>query len=86
MPRIDHALNVASEVVLAARHKGRLRNAIAAPIACPVMNYGGALPKCVVFVADNVADGVRYLPAALEDNSGIYGAAAFARARRQAGT
>ncbi|HEV3259275.1 MAG TPA: ROK family protein [Gemmataceae bacterium] len=38
------------------------------------------------YTLPHVADGVRFLPAALEDNSGIYGAAAFARARQRAGT
>jgi glucokinase len=33
------------------------------------------------FVLPNVADGVRCVPAALQDDSGIYGAAAFARAQ-----
>jgi glucokinase len=31
------------------------------------------------FALPHVADGVRFVPAALEDNSGIYGAAAYAR-------
>lgn len=31
------------------------------------------------YALPNVADGVRFVPAALEDDSGIYGAAAFAR-------
>jgi glucokinase len=33
------------------------------------------------YALPNVTDGVRFVPAALEDDSGIYGGAAFARAR-----
>jgi glucokinase len=33
------------------------------------------------FVLPNVADAVRCVPAALQDDSGIYGAAAFAKAQ-----
>ncbi len=33
------------------------------------------------YALPNVTDGVRFVPAALEDDSGIYGAAAFARAQ-----
>ena len=35
------------------------------------------------YALPHVAEGVRCVPAALEDNSGIYGAAAYAKLRRR---